>query len=100
PARSRVDVFFGSSAAVEVGGAHHPEPEVVTTKQGMIDRATTRVPLVDHTNTGTHALHRISDLRSWDVIITDAGIADRHLDQLRSAATKVIVAPSTSESSG
>jgi len=99
-ARIRVDVFFGSSAAVDVGGVYHQEPEVVTAKHCMMDRATTRVLLVDHTKIGTHALHRISDLRSWDVIITDAGIADRHLDQLRSAATKVIVAPSTSESSG
>lgn len=89
----RVDFFFGSSAAVDAGGVYHQEPEVITIKRSMMDRASTRVLLVDHSKIGTHAIHRISTLQAWDVIVTDEGISPEHVEQIAAVARKIIVAP-------
>jgi DeoR/GlpR family transcriptional regulator of sugar metabolism len=68
----RADVLFTSTSAVSASHAFHQEERIVALKRAMIDAATKRYLLVDHTKLGRVALHRIVPLDEFDLIITDS----------------------------
>ena len=68
----RADVLFTSTSAVSASHAFHQEERIVALKRAMIDAATKRYLLVDHTKVGRVALHRIVPLDEFDLVITDS----------------------------
>lgn len=68
----RADVLFTSTSAVSASHAFHQEERIVALKRAMIEAATTRYLLVDHTKVGRVALHRIVPLDAFDLVITDS----------------------------
>ena len=81
----RADLLFMSTTAISGGVAYQPDQDMAIAKRAMIAAAARRVLLVDHTKFGRVALHRLAPLTDFDLIMTDAGIDDVGLRQLREA---------------
>ncbi len=69
----RADALFVSTSAVSSTYAFHQEERIVALKRAMIDAATKRYLLVDHSKFGNVALHRLAPLQAFDLVLTDAG---------------------------
>lgn len=70
-ARLRADIAFISSPAVSGLQAFHMDESVVRAKRAMMEAATTRCLLVNHSRFGRSALHVLADLAAFDAVITD-----------------------------
>ena len=81
----RADVLFMSTTAISGGVAYQPDQDMAIAKRAMIAAAARCVLLVDHTKFGRVALHRLAPLTDFDLVMTDAGIDDAGLRQLREA---------------
>ena len=81
----RADLLFMSTTAISGGVAYQPDQDMAIAKRAMIAAAARRVLLVDHTKFGRVALHRLAPLTDFDLVMTDAGIDDAGLRQLREA---------------
>ena len=81
----RADVLFMSTTAISGGVAYQPDQDMAIAKRAMIAAAARRVLLVDHTKFGRVALHRLAPLTDFDLVITDDGISEVGLRQLREA---------------
>lgn len=73
----RADVTFLSSSAIHGASAFHQNQEVVQSKRLMIAAAERRYLLVDHSKFGRPALHFLTELATFDAVLTgrapDAG---------------------------
>jgi len=67
-----VDAVFLSAAAVSVTHLYHQEEQVVALKREMLDAASKRYLLVDHTKLNRLALLKIAPRTDRDRLITDA----------------------------
>lgn len=81
----RADILFMSTTAITGGVAYQPDQDMAIAKRAMIAAAARRVLLVDHTKFGRVALHRLAPLSDFDLIVTDDGIDEAGLRQLRDA---------------
>jgi DeoR/GlpR family transcriptional regulator of sugar metabolism len=81
----RADILFMSTTAISGGVAYQPDQDMAIAKRAMIAAAARRVLLVDHTKFGRVALHRLAPLTDFDLIMTDDGIDETGLRQLREA---------------
>jgi DeoR/GlpR family transcriptional regulator of sugar metabolism len=81
----RADVLFMSTTAISAGVAYQPDQDMAIAKRAMIAAAARRVLLVDHSKFGRVALHRLAPLADFDLVMTDAGIDDAGMRQLREA---------------
>lgn len=70
----RTDALFMSSSAVTGCDCYHQEERIVAIKRAMIEVATKRYLLVDHSKVGRIALNRVAHLSDFDLVITDDGI--------------------------
>ncbi|WP_425101111.1 DeoR/GlpR family DNA-binding transcription regulator [Tropicibacter sp. S64] len=68
----RADIAFISTPAVMGLETFHMDDSVVQSKRRMMDQATMRVLVVNHTRFGQAALYRLAALDEFDHIITDA----------------------------
>lgn len=91
-AQLRADVLFMSTSAVSEGYAFHQEQEIVAIKQAMLNAATRKILLVDHTKLGKVAIHRLTPLTTFDRIIVDSEAAPELLRDVREAGVTVEVA--------
>jgi DeoR/GlpR family transcriptional regulator of sugar metabolism len=89
----RADVLFMSTSAVSDCLALHQDQEIMRGKRAMMRSAKRRVLLVDHTKFDKVALHRLAHLRDFDLLVTDAGIDDSALEELRENSIRFEVAP-------
>jgi DeoR/GlpR family transcriptional regulator of sugar metabolism len=89
----RADALFLSTSAVSETDAFHQADWMVSLKRAMIRAATKRYLLVDHSKLGQVALHRITPLDVFDLIITDAGADPRVLAAWDHAGIKYELAP-------
>ncbi|MCW2810699.1 MAG: DNA-binding transcriptional regulator of sugar metabolism, DeoR/GlpR family [Friedmanniella sp.] len=67
-----VDAVFMSTAAVSTTDMFHQEEQIVALKREMLNSASKRYLLVDHTKLNRLALLQIAALTELDLIITDA----------------------------
>jgi DeoR/GlpR family transcriptional regulator of sugar metabolism len=67
-----VDAVFMSTAAVSGTDMYHQEEQIVALKREMLNSASKRYLLVDHTKLNRLALLKIASLSELDLIITDA----------------------------
>lgn len=73
------DALFMSAPAVSGTDAFHQEERIVALKRAMVEAATRRYLLVDHTKLGRVALHGIVPLDVFDRIVTVATVASEIL---------------------
>ncbi len=67
-----VDAVFMSTSAVSGTDMFHQEEQIVALKREMLNSATRKYLLVDHTKLGRLALLKIASLTELDLVITDA----------------------------
>jgi DeoR/GlpR family transcriptional regulator of sugar metabolism len=66
-----VDAVFMSTSAVSVTDLYHQEEQVAALKREMLNSASKRYLLIDHTKLNRRALLKIAALTELDLIITD-----------------------------
>jgi DeoR/GlpR family transcriptional regulator of sugar metabolism len=89
----RVDAAFVSISAVSDGLAFHQEQRIVSVKREMLDVATTKYLLLDHTKIGKTALHRVAALTDFDLVIVDREIQPSTLADFERLGVNYAVAP-------
>ena len=90
--RLRADVAFISAPAVSGLQAFHMDDNIVRAKQAMMQAATRKCLLVNHSRFNRTALHVLSDLKSFDWIITDSEPDNNVSEELKSAGLTLTVA--------
>ncbi len=91
-AKLHADVLFMSTTAIQDGICCHKSQETVHLKQALLDSAAKKVLLADHSKFNQRALHRLTPVGDFDVIIVDSGIDPAVLENLRKANPNVEVA--------
>jgi DeoR/GlpR family transcriptional regulator of sugar metabolism len=89
----RADILFMSTTALAGGIAFQPDQDFAIAKRAMIAAAARRVLLVDHSKFGRVALHRLAQLRDFDLVVVDDGIDEPGLRQLRQAQVPFEIVP-------
>lgn len=89
----RADVLFMSTTAISDGVAYQPDQDMAIAKRAMIAAAARRILLVDHTKFGRVALHRLAPLSDFHLVVTDDGIDDAGLRQLREVSVPYEIVP-------
>lgn len=87
------DVLFMSTTAVTGGSCYHRSETTVMVKRALMDCSVRRVLLVDHAKFGRPAPHLLCPVDAFDLVVTDAGIDDEELAELRQRDVSVEVAP-------
>jgi DeoR/GlpR family transcriptional regulator of sugar metabolism len=81
----RANLLFMSVSAVSRCVAYHQEQEIVKVKQAMMNSSARKVLLVDHTKFGKVALHHLSPLEDFNLVLIDSGVEKKHLIDLKNA---------------
>lgn len=90
--RLRADIAFISAPAASGLQVFHMDDNIVRVKQAMINAATRRCLLINHSRFNRTALHVLSDLRSFNWIITDDEPEKSVSEELKSAGLNLVVA--------
>lgn len=91
----RVGTLFASTSAMGPDTVFHQEPEIVTVKRAMMGAAERRILLMDHSKLGQTALHRVSSITDWDVVVVDAAAPHEVVEAMTDAGGNVVVADPT-----
>ena len=84
--------LFMGAAAVGPAGLMQADIILVTAERRLIDRADEIVVLVDSSKFAGPSGHVVCRLDEIDVVVTDAGVADKHVKMLEKAGVKVTIA--------
>lgn len=87
------DIYFMSTPAITNGACYHQNPELVLVKKAMLECASTRVLVADHTKFRRRALHAMCSVDSFDLAIVDSGTTSDEIGMLLRAGVEVRVAP-------
>lgn len=87
-----VDVgFFGTNGFSAARGCTTPDPAESAVKAAMVRACRKRVLLADHSKYGDDQFSRFADLSEIDVVVTDDGLDDAALDELKRAEAEVVL---------
>jgi DeoR/GlpR family transcriptional regulator of sugar metabolism len=86
-----VDAAFVSTSSMTGSMTYHQEQDIVLVKRAMIDAAGRTVLLMDSSKAPRRALHQVRPLEVFDALVTDDGVSDDLLLELREH-TRVTVA--------
>ena len=81
----RANILFMSVSAISRCVAYHQEQEIVKVKQAMMNSSATKVLMVDHTKFGKVALHHLSPLENFNLVLVDSNLEKQHLVDLKNA---------------
>lgn len=90
--RIRSDLVLMSAAAIVDGTIYFQASETVDTKRAMMDAATVRILLADHTKFSGRALHACAELSEFDHVIVDAATPRSVVERLRRSGVDTVVA--------
>ena len=88
----RVDTLVMSTSAVIDYTCYHHSQETDLVKRVMLEAAQRRILYVDHTKFTRRAMHRLTHLSRFDIIVVDDQTPKEHVTHLRQLGTEVIVA--------
>jgi len=81
----RANILFMSVSAISRCVAYHQEQEIVKVKQAMMNSSAMKVLMVDNTKFGKVALHHLSPLEEFNLVLIDSGVAMNHRVDLDNA---------------
>jgi DeoR/GlpR family transcriptional regulator of sugar metabolism len=81
----RANILFMSVSAVSRCVAYHQEQEIVKVKQAMMKSSAMKVLMVDHTKFGKVALHHLSPLEKFNLVLVDSYLEKKHQVDLENA---------------
>lgn len=84
--------LFLGAASVGAGGVMEPDPVLVNSDRRFIERAEEIILLVDSSKFQGLSGHVVCDLEEIDVVVTDAGLDDKHAKTLEKAGVRLLVA--------
>ena len=90
----RGNTLFMSFSAVNEGYTFHQEEMIVRVKRAMIESASRRIMLVDHTKLGKLALRQVVPVSVFDLVIVDPLADPVQVDKIRELGVEVEVAVS------
>ena len=93
----RADIAFLSSSAIHGASAFHQNQEVVQSKRLMIAAAERRYLLVDGSKFGRSALHFLTELSTFDSVVTNRAPESGHRAELEAAGVRLSVVDETEE---
>ncbi len=89
----RADVAFLGTNGIRIDyGLSTPDQEEAAVKRAMVRNARRVVALADSSKIDVESPVRFATLDQLDVLVTDAGISDRHRGELADAGVEVVVA--------
>jgi DeoR/GlpR family transcriptional regulator of sugar metabolism len=88
----RADVLFMSTTAVTGGSCYHRSEMTVMVKRAFLACAARKVLLVDHAKFGRPAPHLLCPVDAFDAVVTDSGLDEEDLADLRQRGVTVEVA--------
>jgi len=80
--RMRADAVFMSASAITDGAVYHPTTEAAEVKRAMLEASSLRVLYADRSKFERRALHLVTPLTGYDVIILDKHTPEDHLAHL------------------
>ena len=89
----RANTLFMSFSAVNEGYTFHQEEMIVRVKRAMIESASRRILLIDHTKLGKQALRQVVPVSVFDLVIVDSESDPVQVDKIRELGVEVEVAP-------
>ncbi|MEW1720435.1 DeoR/GlpR family DNA-binding transcription regulator [Streptomyces sp. NPDC093109] len=89
----RVDLCFVSVSSVHGDHAFHQEQRIVAVKRAMIRAAGRSVLMIDHSKLGRTALHRLTPLSAFDLILVDDRTPPEALRTLDESGARYRLAP-------
>ncbi|MFI6938047.1 DeoR/GlpR family DNA-binding transcription regulator [Streptomyces sp. NPDC050418] len=92
-ANFRADVLFMSTTAVCKGRLYHTSPETVQVKRAMMEAASRRVLICDHTKFLRDGLYALAPLADFDLLVVDDGLPAEEVRAIRGRGTDVLVVP-------
>lgn len=96
----RANTLFMSSSAVSQGYTFHQDEKIIRVKQAMIESASRRILMVDHTKLGKLALRKLAPLTVFDLVIVDSHADPEEVEAIRELGVPVEVVPPGKESQG
>jgi DeoR/GlpR family transcriptional regulator of sugar metabolism len=90
--RYHASKLFMSAASIGMHGLMQTDVLLVQVERRLLDRADEVVALIDSSKFEAPTGHAVCAIEDIDVLITDAGIADKHRKMLEKAGVRVIVA--------
>lgn len=89
----RGDVLFMSTTAITDGHCYHLSQETIQVKRALMAGVARRVLLVDHNKFSRNAVHELSSLTEFDLVIVDSGAPPAAIAMIRASGTPHRVAP-------
>jgi DeoR/GlpR family transcriptional regulator of sugar metabolism len=86
------DLAVLSTSAITGGVCYHQMQDTVAFKRAMMDVAARRILYVDHTKFQRRALHALTPLTSFDLVIVDERTPEDVLQELRDRSVEVEIA--------
>lgn len=84
--------LFMGAAAVGAQGVMQADVVLVAAERRLVDRAEQVILLVDSSKFQSSSGNVVCELKEVDVVITDSGISDEHVEMLEAAKIRVITA--------
>lgn len=91
----RVDVLIMSTSAVIGDACYHQQQDTVSIKRSMMNVASSKVLLVDHTKFERRAMFRLCPLDEFDHVVVDSKTPEDVVDEIRKLDVDVTVAHPT-----
>jgi DeoR/GlpR family transcriptional regulator of sugar metabolism len=88
----QVDLAIVSTAAIIGDSCFNQSQDTTAVKRAMMDVSEQRILLVDHTKFGRRALHRLSKLNDFDVVIVGSRTPDEVVQVVRDTGVNVQIA--------
>lgn len=89
----RADTLFMSTTAITRGSCFHQSQETIQVKRALMEAAERRVLLVDHSKFERHAVHALTALDAFDLVLLDSLTPDGVVEELRAGGIRVTIAP-------
>jgi DeoR/GlpR family transcriptional regulator of sugar metabolism len=85
------DVSILSAASVHKGWLLHPSPDTARRKKMLSEIGETRILMIDSSKFDQRASYRVGSIDNFDVVVTDSGISEAHLEELRQLSPEINV---------